>query len=602
MGYRIDIGCGRNKQPGCIGLDSEDFGQEIVRNVTKGLPFSDNTVSEIHLNHSLEHFRNGEELWFLIHELYRVCHNAAKVFIRVPHSETGYAFNPSHFSFWNESSLQIFDPRRFPEASYPSGYKWDFEIGTVQKSGIELQFDLTTRKQKSFISPESAKISIITVAYNQLAHTKKFIQSLRRYTVNPFQIIVVNNASTDGTKGWLDEQEDITPVNLEENVGWVGGINEGIKFLHATADYVIFANNDVVVDLGWDRKILNHFDDTVGAVGPTSNYVAGRQNKVFDHAGIYEEETNALIGFFMCIPKDVVDRVGKLDDLHSFQKDGANLSGGDDLDYSIRIRQLGLRLLVARDVFVYHAGSKSIKATLSDDEYRNLCQDADQALSAKWGESEASLLMQSPIRVICCVPMRNNYLHRKFAFSFSLMAKPFYWECIDMPRAHVGVGRNAFVKYAKERQADYVLFLDDDHILAHDLFLRLYAMDAPVASALAFQRIPPYLPCVYRWGMMPENGQVAVLPVGDLIKAGQRQVDATGFAAVLIKMEVFDKIKDPWFEWKELGEDLDFCLKCKDAGIQIYCDTDLVLPHIGENQEVNEETFYTANPGARVTK
>jgi hypothetical protein len=61
-------------------------------------------------------------------------------------------------------------------------------------------------------------------------------------------------------------------------------------------------------------------------------------------------------------------------------------------------------------------------------------------------------------------------------------------------------------------------------------------------------------------------------------------------------MEVFDKIPDPWFEWKELGEDIDFCLKCKDHDIPIWCDTDLILPHIGENQEVDEQTFYSHNP------
>jgi GT2 family glycosyltransferase len=548
------------------------------------------------MNHSLEHFRNGEECWFLFSEIHRVCHSGAMVHIRVPHSETQQAHNPSHLSFWNESSLMIFDRKNWPHASIPSKYLWDFQIGEIKRNGIELQFTLVVVKQKGHINPETGRTAIVTVAYNQLQHTKKFIQSLRRYSVNPFKMIVVNNASTDGTKEWLEEQEDIIAVNLQENLGWVGGINEGLRYIPANTDYVVFANNDVIVDYAWDRKILTHFDDTVGAVGPTSNYVAGRQNKIFNHDGIYEEEVNTLIGFFMCVRKDVIETVGPLDDLHSYAKDGAVLSGADDHDYSIRIRSLGYRLLCARDVFVFHAGSQSLKEKLSDNEYRELCTDADQALIAKWGESETSLLMQSPIRVICCVPMRNNYLHRKFAFTFSLMAKPFHWECVDMPRTHPGVGRNAFVKYAKERQADYLLFLDDDHIIKPDTFLRLYRMDVPVATALAFQRTPPYLPCIYQWTMLPNNGQTACLPIDQLIKQGQRQVDATGFSAALIKMEVFDKIKDPWFEWRELGEDIDFCLKCKDAGIPIYCDTDLILPHIGENQEVDEQTFYAFNP------
>jgi GT2 family glycosyltransferase len=472
------------------------------------------------------------------------------------------------------------------------------EAAQTQEAAIE---------HRNYWQTVKAKITIITVVHNQLQHTKAFINSLRRFTVNPLQIIVVNNASTDGTSLWLCGQaaDGICVLNEETNLGWVGGINKGLDYVDTDSDYVIFANNDVIVEsAGWERRLLSHFDSTVGAVGPISNYVAGRQNRVFDHPGITEEETNFLIGFFMCVRKGVIEEAGLLEDLHSFQKDEFRLSGGDDLDYSIRIRKLGYRLLIARDVFVYHAGSQSIKAKLTDQEYTKLCDDSNEVLKEKWGAGIFEDLLALPTRVLCAIPMRGDQLHRKFAFPFATMIKPFHFEVADIVRAHVESSRNAAVRFARENGFTHLLFLDDDHILPPDLFLRLYAVGEPVACALAFQRVPPYGPCVYRWGIGGE-GQIGAFQCPEFIKTGVRKVDASGFSAVLIRMDVFTKLEEkklPWFKWGELGEDLQFCLSCRDAGIDIYCDTDLILPHLGENLEVTEETYFTFNPQSKAAK
>ena len=198
------------------------------------------------------------------------------------------------------------------------------EAAQTQEAAIE---------HRNYWQTVKAKITVITVVHNQLSHTKKFIASLRRFTVNALQIIVVNNASTDETQEWLAGQDGLCVLNEAENLGWVGGINKGLDYVDTDSEYIIFANNDVILDsAGWDRRLLAHFDSTVGAVGPTSNYVAGRQNRVFDHPGIAEEETKLLIGFFMCVRKSVIEEVGLLDDLHSFEKEGSRPSGGDDLE------------------------------------------------------------------------------------------------------------------------------------------------------------------------------------------------------------------------------------------------------------------------------
>src|SRR6185295_17433579 len=333
------------------------------------------------------------------------------------------------------------------------------EAAQTQEAAIE---------HRNYWQTVKAKITVITVVHNQLRHTKNFINSLRRFTVNPLQIIVVNNASTDGTKDWLEENSQVSGIatlcvyNSDQNLGWVGGINKGLDYVDTDTEYIIFANNDVVVDsAGWERRLLSHFDATVGAVGPTSNYVAGRQNRVFDHPGITEEETKLLIGFFMCVRKSIIDEVGPLDDLHSFEKEGSVNSGGDDLDYSIRIRNHDYRLVIARDVFVFHAGSQSLRDKLTDQEYKRLCSDADQAVIAKHGQAAYADLLGHPTRVLAAVPMRSNYLHRRFAFTFSTMIKPFHFECADMVRAHIESARNGCVRFALEHNFTHLLFLDD---------------------------------------------------------------------------------------------------------------------------------------------
>ena len=473
------------------------------------------------------------------------------------------------------------------------------EAAQTQEAAIE---------HRNYWQTVKAKITVITVVHNQLRHTKNFINSLRRFAVNPLQIIVVNNASTDGTGDWLSNQPSrwvngrdatLCILHQETNLGWVGGINKGLDYVDQDTEFIIFANNDVVVDsAGWERRLLSHFDSTVGAVGPTSNYVAGRQNRIFDHPGITEEETKLLIGFFMCVRKSVIDEVGLLDDLHSFEKEGSVNSGGDDLDYSIRIRAKNYRLLIARDVFVYHAGSQSLKDKLTDQEYRKLCGDADKAVAEKHGQEAVNDLFSHPTRILCAVPMRHDYLHRKFAFTFSTMVKPFHFECADIPRAHVESARNAAVKRALELRMTHIMFLDDDHILPPNTFLRLYAMDVPVAAALAFKRVQPYEPVVGTFGMT-SLGQTGVFLKPEWIRTGVRKVDAVGFAGVLIRLSVFETLTAKhldWFKWGEMGEDFSFCLACKDAGIEIWCDTDLILPHLGEVMEVNEQTYYSFNP------
>jgi ubiquinone/menaquinone biosynthesis C-methylase UbiE len=100
---KLDIGCGPVKKDGFVGIDKYDYGQQIIRDVEKGLPFSDNTIEEINCSHFIEHITD----WvFVFNEMWRVCNNNAAIVIRYPNFEQGKGFLPCHKTFYSRKFFE----------------------------------------------------------------------------------------------------------------------------------------------------------------------------------------------------------------------------------------------------------------------------------------------------------------------------------------------------------------------------------------------------------------------------------------------------------------------------------------------------------------
>jgi predicted SAM-dependent methyltransferase len=127
---KIDIGCKTNKKDGCVGIDIKDFGQEVVWDVTQGLPFPDSSIEYVYCSHFIEHIENKDVSDFFL-ELYRVCKSGAEIEIKVPHSETIEAYYHNHLSLWNENRI------RGIIKGFQHAYK--FAIKGMARVGIELQ-------------------------------------------------------------------------------------------------------------------------------------------------------------------------------------------------------------------------------------------------------------------------------------------------------------------------------------------------------------------------------------------------------------------------------------------------------------------------------
>lgn len=166
------------------------------------------------------------------------------------------------------------------------------------------------------------------------------------------------------------------------------------------------------------------------------------------------------------------------------------------------------------------------------------------------------------------------------------------------------------VPYARERLAEgalemgckYLFMVDDDMLAPPDLFYKLAVHDKDICAALAFTRNPDHKPVIYE--TMDEGFDYATGTryggftrfVNNYPKNQLVECDAVGFGAVLIKTDIFKKLKKPWFFGMEgTGEDITLCIKAKKAGFRVYMDTAIKLGHLGSQAIITEEYSETWN-------
>jgi len=82
---RLDLGCGKHKKEGFLGVDRKPFeGVDVITDLMQRWPWEDNSVDEINMQHVLEHF-TGEERVHIMNEMYRVLVKGGKATVSTPH-------------------------------------------------------------------------------------------------------------------------------------------------------------------------------------------------------------------------------------------------------------------------------------------------------------------------------------------------------------------------------------------------------------------------------------------------------------------------------------------------------------------------------------
>ncbi len=111
-------------------------------------------------------------------------------------------------------------------------------------------------------------LSIVIPTFNGVDHLRRLLPSVRRYSPRQTQVIIVDDASTDDTAGWLRCNHPwVELIQLPHNQGFCAAVNAGVT--HAHGDVIELLNNDTDVTQGWAEAALAHFaDPTVGSVAP----------------------------------------------------------------------------------------------------------------------------------------------------------------------------------------------------------------------------------------------------------------------------------------------------------------------------------------------
>jgi O-antigen biosynthesis protein len=121
------------------------------------------------------------------------------------------------------------------------------------------------------------RVSIVIPVYNKIAYTAACLRSLAADTDSvAFEVIVVDDGSSDATPQRLGEISGIRSIRNEQNLGFVGSCNAGAAC--ATGEFVAFLNNDTVVVAGWLQALLRCFDEEpdAGLAGARLVYPDGR--------------------------------------------------------------------------------------------------------------------------------------------------------------------------------------------------------------------------------------------------------------------------------------------------------------------------------------
>ena len=266
----------------------------------------------------------------------------------------------------------------------------DREIPSVLSAAE--QRALLTGPHAGKLGKPAKRFSVVVVTYNSAPWIEACLASVLPTLGKGDEVIVVDNSSADDTVRRVKKLRDLRVKVIANpgNFGYSRAANIGI--LKSRGEAIVLLNPDTAVTPGWLEGMAAKLGEGVGAVGPVSDAISGQQfvghylkagmtprvdqlGEVFarDFPG-RSVETKFIVGMCVMLPRAVLDTHGLLDE--------ALVLGADDLDLSFRLRKLGLKLLIAMDVFVHHEGQASF-STRSKTETSELIAASDAALVAK---------------------------------------------------------------------------------------------------------------------------------------------------------------------------------------------------------------------------
>lgn len=220
------------------------------------------------------------------------------------------------------------------------------------------------RKDSENYNIDIKPLSIILVAKDNLEYTKIALESIKRYNnKDTYEIVVVDYNSSDGTKFFLQKEDNIKFVSLNEERGLLSAYNAGLLKVKLDNDVLILKNDTVIMP----NSILNlrlalYEEKDTGAVAPISNkgdknqlskVICSDFNKYVSFCtknNIYNTEvhkrTQTFSNFALLIKGEVLLKVGLLNEKFITEERDKN-------NFRFKIPMTEYGMLICNDSFVY---------------------------------------------------------------------------------------------------------------------------------------------------------------------------------------------------------------------------------------------------------
>lgn len=229
------------------------------------------------------------------------------------------------------------------------------------------------------------KVAVIVLNYNGKENTAECISSLEKSAADfELEIILVDNNSSDGSIEFFRKYKNITLIINENNLGYAGGNNVGIKHaLNINSDFICILNNDIKVQKDMLANLLNSANNAIispkiyfypGQEFHQSKYKKSERGKVFWYAGGFidwdniigkhrgvdevdkgqydkEEEVGFATGACMFTSADVFKKVGMFDERYFLYL--------EDLDFCIKAKKFGIKTIYQPKAIMWHKNAQS---------------------------------------------------------------------------------------------------------------------------------------------------------------------------------------------------------------------------------------------------
>lgn len=269
-------------------------------------------------------------------------------------------------------------------------------------------------------------LSVIVAVHNQLGHNRLFLEGIRRYTAGPFEVIVIDNHSTDGSAEFFESQ-GCRVLRNERNLCYPESMNLGSRV--AQGEWLCHINNDLYVAPNWNGFLIEamerHRLDAATPLGlemmPTArltDWMQGRwaaigQGRLSSGKGLEELHVmiramygdweqycgelhgafagtllEGVVGSCVMIRRDAYEKIGGLDE---------RIQAADwDLYYTLKKREQEVgdlrRCMVVGATFVHHF----IRATMKSKREPFACTHERWSIDRKWSQAEQARLWCKP--------------------------------------------------------------------------------------------------------------------------------------------------------------------------------------------------------------